>query len=138
MIPRGAVHHIDLSVTDLAKARPFYEAVLGFMGYHVGEEYGARGVDFDNTTATTFWSIGIRVSEGPNAQRAHDRYSAGLHHLAWAAESRADVDALYALLQRIGANVLDAPADYPQYAPGYYAVFFADPDGMKLEYVYRP
>ncbi len=41
-------------------------------------------------------------------------------------------------LQELGATVLDAPADYPQYRPGYYAEFFADPDGLKLEYVYTP
>ena len=35
-------------------------------------------------------------------------------------------------------QVLDAPADYPKYGPGYYAVFFADPDGLKLEYVFKP
>ena len=68
----------------------------------------------------------------------HDRYSPGLHHVAWHAQSRADVDRLHALLVEIGATVLDAPADYPQYGDGYYAVFFADPDGLKLEFVYTP
>ena len=38
----------------------------------------------------------------------------------------------------VGATVLDPPAEYPQYGPGYYAVFFADPDGIKLECVYLP
>ena len=68
----------------------------------------------------------------------HDRYSAGLHHLAFTAPSRAAVDALHQRLLDLGVDVLDAPAEYPQYAPGYYAVFFADPDGMKLEYVFTP
>lgn len=66
------------------------------------------------------------------------RYTPGLHHLAWNAESRADVDALHALLLRIGADVLDPPAEYSHYGEGYYAVFFADPDGLKLEYVFKP
>ena len=60
--------------------------------------------------------------------------SMGIPHVY--AES--DVDALYALLQSIGADILDAPAEYPQYGAGYYAVFFADPDGLKLEYVHKP
>ena len=44
------------------------------------------------------------------------------------------------LLKDIGAEILDAPADYPQYngGNGYYAVFFADPDGLKLEYAWTP
>jgi len=51
-------------------------------------------------------------------------------------ESRDDVAAMHQLLVKIGATVLDAPAEYSQYGAGYYAVFFADPDGLKLEYVY--
>jgi len=39
--------------------------------------------------------------------------------------------------RRIGATILDAPAEY-DYTPGYYAVFFADPDGLKLEVVHEP
>lgn len=135
---RGLVHHIDLSVTDLARSRPFYIAVLGFMGFTEGEDYGARGADYDLHADGAFCSIGIRVSEGPNAARTHDRYAPGLHHLAWTAASRDDVDALYALLLKIGATILDPPAAYPQYGAGYYAVFFADPDGLKLEYVFKP
>ena len=45
---------------------------------------------------------------------------------------------MYQLLLRIGATILDPPADYPRYGPGYYAVFFSDPDGLKLEYVHWP
>ena len=138
MSARGLVHHIDLSVSDLSRARPFYEKVLGYMGYHPGEDYGARGIDFDCIDGGVFRSIGIRISEGANAARAHDRYAPGLHHLAWTAESRDDVDKLHTLLLEINANVLDPPADYPQYGAGYYAVFFADPDGLKLEYVFKP
>lgn len=75
---------------------------------------------------------------GEGATRTHDRYSPGLHHVAWHAESRADVDRLHELLKKIGAKILDAPADYPQYGEGYYAVFFADPDGLKLEFAFTP
>jgi catechol 2,3-dioxygenase-like lactoylglutathione lyase family enzyme len=134
---RGAVHHVDLSVKDPAASRAFYEAVLGFMGYVMKDEH-ARGFDMDLRSKAGFCSIGIMRAEGPNAARSHDRYSPGLHHIAWTAESREDVDALYALLVKIGATVLDAPAEYPRYGAGYYAVFFADPDGLKLEYVFKP
>lgn len=68
----------------------------------------------------------------------HDRYTPGLHHLAFAAPSRESVTQLYARLSSSAVTVLDAPADYPQYAPGYFALFFADPDGIKLEYVFTP
>ncbi len=136
---RGAVHHIDLSVRDPRAARPFWEAVLGFMGYAVSTEYDHGGYDFDvGAPGGAFCSIGIRPTAGANAGRDHDRYSSGLHHLAWTASSRADVDALHALLVKVGAVVLDPPAEYPEYSEGYFAVFFADPDGLKLEYCFVP
>lgn len=134
---RGAIHHLDLTVRDPWASRGFYAAVLGFMGYRQAAAH-ARGFDYDLAAAGGFCSVGIMKAAGPNADRAHDRYSPGLHHVAWTAESRDDVDRLHGLLLEIGAEVLDAPADYPRYGEGYYAVFFADPDGLKLEYVFKP
>jgi catechol 2,3-dioxygenase-like lactoylglutathione lyase family enzyme len=67
-----------------------------------------------------------------------DRYRVGLHHLAFKAKDRADVDELYRLLVREHVTILDPPAEYPEYGAQYYAVFFADPDGMKLEVVHFP
>ncbi len=135
---RGGIHHVDLSVKDPSASRGFYEVVSGFMGYVVADNH-EYGFDMDlRVDGALVASIGILRARGDNAGRAHDRYSPGLHHIAWSAESRADVDAMYALLQRIGAAILDAPAEYPRYGPGYYAVFFTDPDGLKLEYVFKP
>jgi catechol 2,3-dioxygenase-like lactoylglutathione lyase family enzyme len=135
---RGKIHHIDLTVKDPEASRAFYTSVLGFMGYRLVDDH-PHGYDLDLVSADgAFCSIGILKAQGPHAAREHDRYSPGLHHIAWTAESRADVDALYALLVKIGATILDAPAAYPKYGPTYYAVFFADPDGLKLEYVHKP
>jgi len=135
---RGLVNHVDLTVKDPVASRPFYEAVLGHMGYRALEPH-ARGIDFDLTTPEgVFASVGIMKASEDGAARPHDRYSPGLHHIAWSAADRTDVDALYELLIGIGAEILDAPAEYPRYGNGYYAVFFADPDGLKLEYVHWP
>ncbi|MDO8837873.1 MAG: VOC family protein [Parvibaculum sp.] len=135
---RGFIHHIDLTVKDPWASAWFYDAVLGFIGYRRLRE-DARGFDWEHTgAADRLPSIGIFKAEGPNADRIHDRYSPGLHHVAWIAENRDDVDRLHALLIEIGATVLDPPADYPEYGDGYYAVMFADPDGLKLELVYEP
>jgi hypothetical protein len=48
------------------------------------------------------------------------------------------VDRIHQCLLAEGITVLDPPTEYPQYGPDYYAVFFADPDGVKLELVYYP
>jgi glyoxylase I family protein len=131
---RGQMHHIDLTVADLARSAPFYEAVLSFLGYRrVRDE--ANGIDWDFAMTEGTCSVGIKPAR---RQRLHDRYSTGLHHFAWAADSREDVDRLHALLREVGATILDAPAEYPHYGTGYYAVFFADPDGLKLEFVHVP
>jgi catechol 2,3-dioxygenase-like lactoylglutathione lyase family enzyme len=83
------------------------------------------------------YSISIRPSKGEFAHRLHDRNAPGFNHMAFYAEDRSDIDAMYKLLKEIGAQVLDPPAEYP-YAPGYFAVYFADPDGLKFEFAYVP
>ena len=64
-------------------------------------------------------------------------YNVGLHHIAFAAPSRDAVDELLPRAEGAGVTVLEPPAEYP-YVPGFYAVYFSDPDGMKLEYAFTP
>ena len=109
---------------------PFYDAVMPLLGFR-------RTKDAPEGPIYAGAAVEVGLVEA-RSQAAHDRYAAGLHHLAFAAPTRAAVDAVHARLVELGVRVLDAPADYPQYAPGYYAVFFADPDGLKLEYVFTP
>lgn len=134
----GRVHHVDLSLRDIAAAELLDDLVLTHMGYVKGKPYSQGGGEWDMPDGSE--SIGIRPTTGANADHPHDRYTSGLHHLAWRADSPADVDALHAKLVAFGATILDAPAHYPRYnnGRGYYAVFFADPDGLKLEYVWTP
>lgn len=135
---RGFIHHLDLTVRDARASVAFYDAVLGFIGYRRCAE-DESGFDWEHATSPDrLPTIGIKTALGPNAGRAHDRYSPGLHHIAWSAEARADVDALHHLLLDMKATVLDPPTDYPEYGKGYYAVMFADPDGLKLEFVHEP
>ncbi len=135
---RGFLHHLDLTVKDPASSAAFYNAVLGHMGYLRWSE-DDNGIDWEHATSPDqLPTIGIVRAKGEGAARQHDRTSPGLHHVAWSADSRDDVDALHKLLVTIKATVLDPPAAYPQYGKGYYAVMFADPDGLKLEYVFEP
>lgn len=129
----GSMNHLSLTVSDCPKAEQFYDAILKFMGYE----------QVENTAEFILWwsqpagAIAISAAN-PDSNPVHDRYSPGLHHFAFNADSRAQVDQFYQLLQDMGATILDPPAEYQQYAPGYYAVFFADPDGIKLELVHMP
>lgn len=135
---RGAVHHIDLNVSDLEASKTVYGPVLEFLGYTQVKDT-PRGCEWDlKGHEGRGASIGLRRCDSAEAAHRHRRYAPGLHHLAWRAESRADVDALHDLLAGRGITVLDAPAHYPEYSGDYYAVFFEDPDGIKLEYVFAP
>lgn len=135
---RGSLSHLDLTVTDMARSVRFYERVLGGLGYNRLPEAGADGPCWGVTDADGgVFNIGLQLAKPESTTRPHDRYAPGLHHLAFHADSRGDVDRLYQLLQEIQATILDAPAEYA-YTPGYYAVFFADPDGLKLEVVHEP
>jgi catechol 2,3-dioxygenase-like lactoylglutathione lyase family enzyme len=129
------VHHIDLVVSSIERSLPFYRELLGPLGWHgISEVEGERG--------ETIWylsgagcSIGLR--EAQTRDDAVDRYRVGLHHLAIEAGSRAVVDERADWLHANGARLESEPQEYT-YSPGYYAVFFYDPDGLKLEILHVP
>ena len=131
----GGVHHVDLVVSSIERSLPFYRELLGPLGWHgISEVEGERG--------ETIWyllghetAIGLREAQSPAS--TYDRYVPGLHHLAFEAPSRRAVDERADWLLTAGAELESEPQEYT-YSPGYYAVFFFDPDGMKLEIVHVP
>ena len=67
------------------------------------------------------------------------RKPGALNHLAFRAESRAEVDRLAVELAAIGATIVEGPREFPEYVPaGYCAVFFKDLEGIKYELVHAP
>ena len=146
---RGPLSHVDLSVGDPDRSIPFYAAFLEALGYRrlrsdlpdfTGER-PRRAAWFLRYAGGDFFGIEVRPATPESRDRVHDRYAPGLHHLAFHAESRTAVDEVHARVARAGGRVLDPPADYSGregYTEGYYAAFFADPDGVKLEVVYEP
>ena len=135
---RGSLSHLDLTVTDLARSVRFYDRVLGRLGYRRLDELGA-GAPCWGISDSEGGSFNIALQAAAPGRRGerHDRRGPGLHHVAFHADTRAEVDAFDAFLREIQATILDPPAEY-DYTPGYYAVFFADPDGLKLEVVHEP
>lgn len=133
------IDHLDLVVSDFERSLRFYRELLGPLGYDSeGEIEGERGerVVYLNHAGYA-GSVSIRASQSDAHPLPYDRYSVGIHHLAFAAGSRAVVDERARWLLDRGATIESGPAEYG-YTPGYYAVFFYDPDGIKLEIVHRP
>ena len=134
---KGTMNHLALTVRDLAKSeQAFYAPVLGFLGYDKVEDIPQTMTLWFNAEAK--FALNLWQARPPLASRSQERYATGFHHCAFDVDSRADVDALHRLLRENEIKVLDAPAEYPQYAPGYYAVYFEDADGLKFEAVHMP
>ncbi|MEM7129432.1 MAG: VOC family protein [Chloroflexota bacterium] len=135
---RGALSHVDLTVTELSRSQVFYDHVLRELGYKPLPEAGAGSPCWGIAdTAGGFFTIALQTASREGSKQKHDRYAPGLHHMAFHADSREDVDDFYKFLLTIGVQVLDPPAEYT-YTEGYYALFFADPDGLKFEVVFEP
>jgi len=131
----GYPHHLDMTVSNLKASIAFYDNVLTRLRYQRTDQY-AGGAPCWLHTGGEGPAFSIALHQADN-HASHDRYSPGLHHLAFHAERRDEVDIFYDYLVQNGSEILDPPAEY-DYTPGYYAVFFADPDGIKLELVYEP
>ena len=129
----GSLSHICLTVQDLAISVDFYDQVMDFLGYRRSETRD----DYVEWGGPAGWFI-LRPAREGAADKAHDRTAPGLHHLAWRAASRAEVDALAQRLQTLGAAIESGPADQPDYGDGYYAGFFLDPGRIKLELAHTP
>jgi glyoxylase I family protein len=134
-----AIDHLDLVVTSLERSLAFYTGLLEPLGYvHSAEIVGERGERVVYLSRHGGGgSLSLRQSQSAGHPAPYDRYAVGIHHIAFAASSRARVDERASWLQGQGAEIESDPREY-DYTPGYYAVFLHDPDGLKLEIVHRP
>jgi glyoxylase I family protein len=134
----SAIDHLDLVVTSLERSLEFYRGLLAPLGYvRLSEIEGERGerVLYLGRIGG-MGSVSLREAQSDAHAVPYDRYGVGLHHLAFAASSRETVDERAAWLRERGAEIESGPEEY-DYSPGYYAVFFYDPDAIKLEIVHR-
>src|SRR5262249_44666078 len=115
-----------VSVSDYAKSKRFYARLFEFLGFELSDEYGDM-IGWTNGQ-TRFW---IARADAAGRKRKYRKGDVGFHHYAFQLRSRKDVDALDAFLRdELGAEIVDAAGEHYD---DYYAVFFLDPDGMKLE-----
>ena len=118
--------HIDLRVRDLQSARASYGAWLPLLGLDHREESEGFTVFCSADDGQPFFAIALDPSHGP-----------GLSRIAFRCASRAEVDHVAAVDEAAGARAMEDPALCPEYTPNYYAAFFEDADGNRLELCHR-
>ena len=138
MKPR--IDHIQITVKDMGVAVPFYDRLMPLLGFDPQRKASAviDAHEF-HVVEYTHPLLAFAITS-PRPALAHDtvhrRKPGSLHHLAFRADSRGEVDRLHTAVREIGATIVSPPCEYPEYTPaGYYAFFFKDPDGIKFEIV---
>jgi len=137
---RPIIDHIQITVKDMGIAVPFYDKLMPLLGFDINsrssaviEENEFHVVEYSHERLAFAITSPRSAFAGDSINR---RKPGALHHLAFKAESRAEVDRLHLELKKIGAEIVSEPREYPEYTPpGYYALFFKDPEGIKYEIV---
>ena len=127
---KGHIHHIELYVSDLEQSIKFWSWFLTDLGYDLYQEWD-KGQSYKlEESYIVFVQTEERFMEIP-----YHRCGVGLNHLAFHADSRAEVDVMTEKLIQRGIKILYE--DRHPFAGGddYYAVFFEDPDRIKVEFV---
>jgi glyoxylase I family protein len=125
--------HLDLVCSDLERSLLFYKRVFGPLGLSDPVLFdGERGeqIHYLRFPIAGSGSIGLRQAF---SRQEFVLYAPGLHHVAFTVDSREDVDLACENAVAAGAPLLHPPRLWPQYHPGYYATFFEDPDGFRIE-----
>ncbi len=127
------VYHLQINVSDPKKSLPFYRDLLEYFDYKIIDE-SEEHIGASNDT-TDFWII---ATESEFKNNAFHRKNTGLNHISFRVEDRKDIDRFHEefLKPRGIATLYSSPKDYPEYSENYYAVFFEDPDRIKLEVAY--
>ncbi|OBI59483.1 hypothetical protein A5667_15165 [Mycolicibacterium fortuitum] len=135
------VSHVEFAVLDYDESVAFYDAMLGWLGYH---SFSSLNMEYQSIYYMTRFLnphsyIGIQPANTGD-KLTHSDQAVGINHIALWARNRKEVDRFHRdfLIAR-GIPVSDEPKDYPQYWPGCYAVFFDDPiNGIHWELAWVP
>ena len=117
--------HLSLGVRDLGQALKFFDATFAPLGYRRQHD-NAKEASYGPGSDRTFWLYPIAPGEPPSA--------AGMH-IAFAAPTRAALDAAHRAAVALGATTAREPAHRPENGANYYGSVLVDPDGHRLELV---
>jgi catechol 2,3-dioxygenase-like lactoylglutathione lyase family enzyme len=130
ILSKGLLHHIELYVSNLEKTVEFWGWFLPEMGYRPFQQWeGGKSWKLGDTYIV-FVQVEERFLDIP-----YHRCRVGLNHLAFHADSRSHVDEITRALQNKGVSILYKNKHPFAGGDDYYAVFFEDPDRIKVELV---
>jgi catechol 2,3-dioxygenase-like lactoylglutathione lyase family enzyme len=134
------IDHIQITVKDMSIAVPFYDKVLPLLGFDIKRKVSAVFEEHEfHVVEYTHPRLAFAITSPRKAfavDTINRRKPGALHHLAFKAASRGEVDRLHSELTILGATIVSPPREYPEYTPpGYYALFFKDLEGIKYEIV---
>ncbi len=139
-MPSPKLSHIDLVVSSIERSLPFYRGLLEPIGWtglrQLGGERGET-IWYLSVPGAGVAALGLREKQSDAHTLPYGRYAVGVHHVCFDVPSRDVVDERARWLVEQHATIESEPREY-DYTPGYYAVFFYDPDGIKLELLHRP
>ena len=123
--------HLGVNVPDLGAAKRYYDALMPLVGF---EPFFAAADEFSYRPAGgkpgTFLFFYPATQPGEYSSER-----TGLQHLAFTVRRRSLVDDVHGHVAGSGSTVIHAPQHFPQYPGHYYATFWLDPFGVKLEAV---
>jgi catechol 2,3-dioxygenase-like lactoylglutathione lyase family enzyme len=134
------IDHIQVTVQSMTVAVEFYDKLMPLLGFSPEKRASAviEAHDF-HVVEYSHPRLAFAISSPRTAfrgEQVHRRRPGSLHHLAFRARSRDEVDRLHVEVAAIGAIIVAPPREYPEYTPaGYYALFFKDLEGIKYEVV---
>lgn len=122
------IHHLAITASDLRASERFYDAVLAPVGFKkVLSEEEICGWESQG------FELLLYAAADHLRSRKHEIYQPGFHHIAFRVGSRIEVSSVAKFICGAGGQILEGPQAYPDYPGDYFAVFFLDPDGFKLE-----
>lgn len=129
------LYHLQINVSSGEQARLFYRELFRHLEWRLVHDESGVAAFSDGRV-----SIWLLPTAARFVGRGFHRKGPGLNHLAFRVDRREDVDRFRdEFMAPRGISALyDTPREFPEYAPGYYAVFFEDTDRLKLEVAHVP
>jgi len=135
------IDHIQITVKNLELAESFYDKLMPILGFALNRKSKNTIAEHEFNVIEYSHPLLVFAINSPREvwkdETVHRRKPGSLHHLAFKANSREEIDKIFPKIQDAGAVIVNPPQFYPQHGDNYYALFFKDLDGIKFEIVFE-